>query len=153
MWSGQGHFRTIAFSGNFILIFVFSILQSIVLFGFNSTKRKLFFPWNLRGTPGTKSMNVIFSGLKLKNMIRVECLLKCDSNNWVLTGTAKWPYPPSSFVNNLKYYDVFVTIYLLGVYKIVISLKWRRFATVSFNLSWDKSCIYAYIDIWSEGQI
>ena len=56
-------------------------------------------------------------------------------------------------VNNLKYYDVYMPIYLLSVYKIDMSWKWRRFSTLWCNLSWEKSCIYADSDIWSEWQI
>ena len=42
-------------------------------------------------------VNVDFPGIKLIKVISNEPLFKCNRNKCILTGAAKWPYPPSSF--------------------------------------------------------
>ncbi len=79
------------------MIFVISMLDSTNTTSFGSSKKKCFFLWYLRGTPGTKTVKISFSRIKSKNMIRDLPWFKPDRNKWILKGAEKWPYPPSSF--------------------------------------------------------
>ncbi len=84
------------------MIFVISMLDSTNTTSFGLSKKKFFFPWYLRGTPGTKTVKISFSRIKSKNMIRDFPWFKPDRNKWILKGAEKWPYPPSSFSRDFK---------------------------------------------------
>jgi hypothetical protein len=85
------------------MIFVITTPESTSTSSFDSWKKKFFFSWYPWGTPGTKFVNVVFSWIKLKNMIKNNPLFEYNRNKSILKGAEKWPYPPYSLMKNLFY--------------------------------------------------